>query len=1000
MFQYTLFVILAPFAATILIAVAVSAWNQHDNPNGRALAWYLFCAAGFLITNALELLTTSPLATLLFARLEYGFIISLPVAWVAFTLRFTGRLHWLSARRFWVFAPLPLATLALVWTNDLHHLVWQSYAYVPVSTSFGPLLAFKVVAYGPWFWVNGLYAYALLLMGGIMIGQEHYAGPRIYRKQTQWMLISLLPPLAFNLIYVFHLIPGWTKDYSPIAFALVGLAFAQNILRYSLLTLRPIARARLIDTMQDGMLVLDHKRKVVDMNPAAQRILKVSIDTCLGKPVNQVWQSRTWPSQAWPNTTPPNADALDSAALLGLPHPEMVALEYNSDTEENQQPVLRHYELHVTPLTGRRDSQTTGWLVILHDITSRKQAELALGQANQALGQANAELRHLNEELEARVKARTVDLQRRADELEALSRISSSIRKADTLDELLNVVILETIAVTDAGAGAVFLLEEEELSLAGQYNLPEELHSQPGLRHAACQVDGQPDPFWSAIQTGQTLHLPVRREDTRREDTRREDEEARRGCSLWAALTADWAGLTLMPLRAGHRMLGLLALLHQQPIVDAEDWPLTAVAEMAGNALQRVLMMSTLEQLVQDRTRDLSTLYEVTSTTNEFQDLSVVLQHILEKALDVLNGVVGLIHLMVEDEHAPGLRLAASLGLEHAPDPDPNLPRKLQRKEGPWQQVLDRARIVVVPEGSQQPDVSPCPPELERVLHALGAPAYVGVPVHAKGRTLGVLSVYGESLARFSAEDIALLAAIADHVGGAVENAQLRQKAEDGAVMEERQRLARDLHDSVTQTLYSMVLFAEAGRDALAPDEEEDDLPLDPDFSGQQVERARGFLERLRETSRQALKELRLLIYELRPLVLQKEGLVGALRDRLETVERRAGVRSMLKADDGIQLPPRVEAGLYGIAQEALNNVLKHAQANQVTVRVEMGFDQLELEIGDDGCGFVYQPNRSGGIGLASMHERTAALGGTLSIRSEMGRGTSVLVTLKRETYS
>jgi signal transduction histidine kinase len=385
---------------------------------------------------------------------------------------------------------------------------------------------------------------------------------------------------------------------------------------------------------------------------------------------------------------------------------------------------------------------------------------------------------------------------------------------------------------------------------------------------------------------------------------------------------------------------------------------------------------------------------------------------VLEKALGVLQGRIGMVHLRFEQpdprytlssqprEPQASLRQMATLGVEPQPD-----------GPGPWNWVIEHNSILVVPDVFEPASAAPnaeaaapgeketrqMSPVLFKHLRESAACTYVGVPVHAKGRALGVMSVFGRSMATFSPEDIALLAAIADHLGGAVENSQLRQKAEQAAVVEERQRLARDLHDSVTQSLYSLVLFASAGREALDPAYMRENGEDDVVSESPSVEAARRMLNRLTEVSQQALKELRLLIFELRPLALQKEGLTSALRSRLETVEQRAGMRAVLLADHAASLPAEIESGLYGIAQEALNNTLKHAQASQVTARFEVWPDRVELEISDNGRGFSFDPDAAGvGFGLASMRERALALGGELSVRSEAGRGTSILVHLKR----
>ena len=209
-----------------------------------------------------------------------------------------------------------------------------------------------------------------------------------------------------------------------------------------------------------------------------------------------------------------------------------------------------------------------------------------------------------------------------------------------------------------------------------------------------------------------------------------------------------------------------------------------------------------------------------------------------------------------------------------------------------------------------------------------------------------------------------------------------RQQAEQAlrelVVLEERNRLARELHDSVTQVLYSANLMAEAGRR----------------FAGAgDLERAKHYLSRLGDTCQQALKEMRLLVYQLRPLALESEGIVGALRQRLDAVEKRAGMEARLLFDGPIDLPARLEEELYRVAQEALNNALKHAAATSVTVRFASGDGCFTLEVEDNGKGF--DPDtvaNAGGMGLVSMRERVENLGGALSILSAPGEGTKIKI--------
>jgi PAS domain S-box-containing protein len=215
---------------------------------------------------------------------------------------------------------------------------------------------------------------------------------------------------------------------------------------------------------------------------------------------------------------------------------------------------------------------------------------------------------------------------------------------------------------------------------------------------------------------------------------------------------------------------------------------------------------------------------------------------------------------------------------------------------------------------------------------------------------------------------------------------QLRRLAQAAAVTEERQRLARDLHDSVTQLLYGLMLNA-----ATAEEELQDDNPT----------QARACLAEARQTAQQVLKEMRLLLYELRPEALQRHGLVETLRLRLESVERRAGVSPTLTVNGPSRLWESVaqaslwQEELHRIITEALNNALKHAAATTVNVCLQGNPGGLEVEIADNGQGFDHQASaHSGGLGLTTMRERAEQLGGALTIQTASGRGTVIRAQL------
>lgn len=250
------------------------------------------------------------------------------------------------------------------------------------------------------------------------------------------------------------------------------------------------------------------------------------------------------------------------------------------------------------------------------------------------------------------------------------------------------------------------------------------------------------------------------------------------------------------------------------------------------------------------------------------------------------------------------------------------------------------------------------------------------VPLRLSDHVIGTLDVHDSKANAFSDEDILVIQSLADQIVVAIENAHLYDQSRELAILEERNRLARELHDSVTQSLYSLVLLAEGWRRTLHS-------------TGSTI--SEEYLNRIGQISHQALKEMRMLIHELRPPTLEQEGLVGAVQKRFDAVEKKVGIEARVVMEDFVELPASVEEGLYRITQEALNNSLKHAEGTCETVRICVEDRMVVLEVTDNGRGFDPEHlDQGGGIGLASMHERARQLGGTLTIVSGKGTGTTV----------
>lgn len=253
----------------------------------------------------------------------------------------------------------------------------------------------------------------------------------------------------------------------------------------------------------------------------------------------------------------------------------------------------------------------------------------------------------------------------------------------------------------------------------------------------------------------------------------------------------------------------------------------------------------------------------------------------------------------------------------------------------------------------------------------------LAVPLRLKGETIGVLDVVNKR-GGFSPDDVRVISLFAGQASMAIEHARLSQESRRVAILEERQRLARDLHDSVNQNLYGMNLYAQAALRQVAQGN---------------VEAAEAHLKNIQSSAQEALNEMRVLIFELRPPVLESEGLVSALEARLKSVEERTGLKTHLKVRLSGRLPASVEDELYRIAQEGLNNVIKHAQASQVTIHLIHTGRTLLMRIEDDGVGFdACNDCPAGTLGLRAMRERTAAIDGKINIESQPGSGTIITI--------
>jgi signal transduction histidine kinase len=255
--------------------------------------------------------------------------------------------------------------------------------------------------------------------------------------------------------------------------------------------------------------------------------------------------------------------------------------------------------------------------------------------------------------------------------------------------------------------------------------------------------------------------------------------------------------------------------------------------------------------------------------------------------------------------------------------------------------------------------------------------SFLGVPIVASRAVIGAFYLTEKLGApEFDQRDQAVIELLAAHAAIAITNARLHEESWQLSMLEERNRLALELHDAVSQRLFSLVFSAEAAATL-----------LERDPAGARVQ-----VERLGALAQEALEELRALIFELRPADLESDGLCGALQKHVALVRRQGGVEVDLEVDADLPRSPRRDAEVLRIAQEALANALRHARAGRVAVRLGRDDGLLVLEVRDDGVGF--DPSaaelRSTHLGLTSMEERARRIGGRLALSSTPGGGTTV----------
>jgi len=344
-FTESLPIILLILSFTMSVMVVLRAWRYRSRHAVKAFLWLMGALVWWLLCSILENTSTTLAHHVFWMNMSYVGICALPVMWLVFTMHYTERGKWWRRRGLPLLFIMPAITITMVWTNGLHHMMWND---IQLDASIYPPL--KVITFNTWFWIHALYSYLLLLAGTINLFNLYSRTSGIYRKHVKIMLLAAFIPWIANFLFIAGIGPTFAVDPTPMAFAVTSIAFIWGLSRAHLLNIMPVAYEAIFKSISDGVIVIDERNRIKEYNPAAARILNMGKDALRGKKLCQVIPGRAYFSETI------SASGLNETVIsLGQP---------------NQS---RFYRMNISRISDRRSGQ--GRLVLLHDDTERRKAE-------------------------------------------------------------------------------------------------------------------------------------------------------------------------------------------------------------------------------------------------------------------------------------------------------------------------------------------------------------------------------------------------------------------------------------------------------------------------------------------------------------------------------------------------------------------------------------------------------------------------------------------------
>lgn len=339
--------------ATAVLALTVGFYALRHKQDGewtKPFALLAFCVAWWSFLYGLEIASPTLALKTVWAKLEYIGIAIIPVVWFLFAIHYTGHTKWWTLRKQQALFIVPFLSIAIVLTNDMHHLNWAT-----VDIDRSGQFAVMDVSYGIWFWIHSAYSYFFILVATIILIQGYFRFPAAYRRQHATLLIGVFIPWISNAIYLSGLSPFPNLDLSPFGLALSTFLVGLSVFGLGLFNIVPVARRVVVDNMKEGVIVLDLNNQIVDINPAATAVFQQ--DNLIGTPIANVLRDYV--------------EIVDAFREVDLTQQE-IELILNGEWHV--------FEVDVSPIYNPH-GDLNGRLIVFYDITRRKATEAALAQA-------------------------------------------------------------------------------------------------------------------------------------------------------------------------------------------------------------------------------------------------------------------------------------------------------------------------------------------------------------------------------------------------------------------------------------------------------------------------------------------------------------------------------------------------------------------------------------------------------------------------------------------